>query len=1620
MKHLIIRTLVFCALTAAAAFAATTPALAQTQTDGNEPITVDGCRPLLAPDCVVDDVVTEIAVGKGNADYSAVLDANIDNSATISSLINVGVASNPIISIRDVKHKYAGGQQVGFVIGSGSKLLDLSVIKNFTITLYNDNEMVYEPITVEGETFKLLSLDLLSGKGRNTMVVDVPKADKEGKAIVFDEIMLCANGVNVDAVSLGTEVYYGFVGNAEEQLKNPEGATGDDILYRSAHGGPLGGFFTSDDLANAGGTNTFVTAILSAGYIQRIEYVKGYAPDDVEVGFVYDNDNVADVGLFKSIKIRVSNVSYGTGPFEADKVLNSKDYDVSSSLASVSVISSNDRASFSVRVSGLDFEWNRVELICAGVNVGISDTKYHYVYIKKFDIPDNATKCDLGLSADELICNDEATYTLTSEKPVKWELTSVKDGENDITSDVNVDIEQVNPTDGLSTSSTVKFVVNGKASPEGVYTFKATDADRCTGEVKITRGKTDEMTDAMASSFCGTPLDASLDGVDLTKESDGGLLVIDGLENADNIIDGDLNSYASYARGVQLAANTCIAGVKKRSGKFDKDGKVVGFVAETPSGLLGADVLTFYRIVLYNEGKEVYSSVTDNNNAVSASLIGAPGSGMVRYAVTVPDDVKEFDEFALFTSGVLNLDLQGKTMKIYNAFTSADPGCATAPAGSPLGRLGVTPINLDATGARINYSQTGGSKFDLVTAVSTTTGLGYLISNDVTALGDDPKGVVTNVVANVLAPSKLAVKTGRVFDKGRWVGLVMKVPAGLASIDVLDLGMKIGTYYKGSPTGDEAGTDVGLLRANLLGYGDYVYLSVYANHKFDEVRFEKGELASVLSTTQYLGFYTYADADGDGIPDEEDPDFCGDDTDIEFGTPEVGGDINGICASNPNESFTATVTAVGAKKVFYTITDIDRQKKVSSGTLTNSGDNGEFTQTIQLNNPELGLLDDKNVPVYGRYEFKVTVPEKPLLAPAYKTFTIHAAQTTWNPQIEVDEESTAAEGGEDDAALYRYSTDWNKWENWTQGVPVIGCSDVIIPGDNMQSFPVLEAYSGSDKQPKDFNSCENIHFMAGAEVQGTEKLDYEYASVDFNLASGRYYMLSTPLKATYAGDFFIPADMNGSQSNDLFEKLDEETSPENRFSPRVYQRLWMQSAPVTKVEKEDKDNVTGGTGTVQYDETRWTPPFNGLTQQYGFEQAFNTQAYQEAEDEHSSYSITGFSLKADAEDLPVTTLKFRLPKEHTTYYYYNEKNQQTDLYETIDRKNDAGRLYTDYLKDKKDKGDNWEFPIILKTEKESTVFIAGNPFMAHINIAKFFENNKNDIKEVKVYDGNAMNSAVLCDGELLTNNKDETKEWTSIAPMQSFFVTVEREMESCQITYTEGMLETQPNGAQQLRIGRSRAAKAESEGDRLTITASTGDVESNAMVRFSGDASADFVPGEDAALLVDNEVRPRVQVFTIAGNRAADIQQTPQTDRITLGFMLAEAAPLTLSLSGDTDWNLYDTLTGATYSLTGGQAVSLGTAGSSTGRYMLVRPATDISTVAPAQGIAIRRTPQGTVTITSADGTALGECAVYSADGTLTGRTNGGTTEVELNAAPGISIVKATKADGTTFTQKIY
>lgn len=1548
MRHLITKLANMMAM--AALLMTATPMMAQEE----EPITVNGCHPLLAPDCVVDDIVEQVTVlgsgntdGSDNTDYTKVLDADLTNSTVIPSVANVSALHNPIISIRDLKHKYKGGQKVGFVVDGSGWLLNVEVLQGLTIMLFNDNEQVGKAISISTKNFSVLSLNLISQKGQRTIMVDTPED------VEFDEIMLCnSGGVDLDLLP-SMQIYYGFVGDGEKKLQNTSETDKSFSSFKTTG-------LTKEPLKITNPDNRhedyeILTILVSHGNV-TVQYNNDknnkpvYGPKKAEVGFVFSSTNLAKINLLSSTTLRLKRLENNTEHVVMEKELQADVLDIE-------VGNDEQEARYSMIID-TDKDWNAIQLETVGVGLDVGTTKIKYAYVREFDIPEAAKRHDLNLSADALLCAKENTYTLSSGEDVKWELVSP--------SGANVTIY-----------SGDKFVKNTKVefspeSPIGPYVFEATDEDGCTGKVTLYRGKTEEMKEATANAFTGTPLDAINDHVALSKTSDGGLLVIDGLEDAENIIDGDLNSYATYAKGLQLAANTRIVSVKKDDDKpFDPaQAAVVGFVAETPGKLLGADVLTFYRIVLYNKGHEVYNSVTGTNNVINASLIGAPGSGMIRYAIEVPKGT-EFDEFALCTSGVLNLDLTNQSMKIYNAFT-ADKNLVTMPVG-PLGSKYVTSLNVD-NGARINYAQTG-AQTSLASVASVSNGLGYLVDNNLTTGNGNEKGMTNYAVTGVLSASRLAIKTGRQYQRGRWVGLVMKRTPGLADVEVLKLGMTISTALNGEDTGDKGGTEASLLsNTNIIGWGDYFYVSVYATQPFDEVRFEKGELVQALSELEYLGFYTYADQDMDGIPDEEDPDFCEEDIAIDFGDPEFAADINSLCASNTEDKVPATITAKSATQVAYTISDIDRKKVVKSGKLNQPSADGIFTYTIDF----ADLLDGNGIPQYGRYELKVTLPDNPLFTPGRKQFTIHATQTRWQPQLTED---------------MKYSSDWNEWKNWTQGVPVTGCTDVVIPG-NAQSYPVLSPKA--DGAATDINSCKNIHFMTGGEVKGTEYLKYEYASVDFELQAGRYYMLSTPLKATYAGDYFIPAEMNGSQDNDLFTKLNEETSPENRFSPRIYQRLWEHAAPIQEaVENVTDGNVTNPTATVKVDETRWTPPFNGLTQRYGFEKEM----------------VTGFSLKADAEDLTVTTLKFRMPKEHTVYHYFNDKKQETDLYENIDRGENAGKLYTDDLS-----GDNWDLTLNLVLDNASDYFVVGNPFMTHINIQKFLEGNPS-ITELKVYDGNAMNSAILSDGELVSNN-DGT--WTSIAPMQAFFARVEKASTTCPIKFTKDMLETQPKNNQMLLSYQDNENRAMERSNQVMIKAKVGNgASSQALIRFNDHASTAFVNGEDGALLVDNEARPQIQVFTLANNRAADIQQTPQTDHITLGVIMAEPAPLELSLTGDTDWNLYDIKTGMTYSMAGGNIVNLGTVSSSTGRYVLVRDVTAIENIKPASGLTLSRTSHGTISIRTADGSALGECSVYSIDGKLIDSTRGGMSEVELKAAKGICIVKAAKADGTSYVQKM-
>lgn len=217
---------------------------------------------------------------------------------------------------------------------------------------------------------------------------------------------------------------------------------------------------------------------------------------------------------------------------------------------------------------------------------------------------------------------------------------------------------------------------------EGVYTFKATAVD-CTAEPPCSETVTLTKGVRPPSSSCGTPV-FNADGNEKYELSTstygvtGGLISISDIKDKTNILDGNFDNYASYVSGLSVASNLGIIGIKTVGGEsFDlgiEGDKRVGFIVENASTFLDADVLQFLRIRLFRNGEVVYENVIDESNVVGVGLIGSEQSQKIRYSVKVPASV-DFDEFQLWTSGVLNLGLN--TLRIYYGFMeSADDDCS--------------------------------------------------------------------------------------------------------------------------------------------------------------------------------------------------------------------------------------------------------------------------------------------------------------------------------------------------------------------------------------------------------------------------------------------------------------------------------------------------------------------------------------------------------------------------------------------------------------------------------------------------------------------------------------------------------------------------------------------------------------------------------------------------------------------------------------------------------------------------------------------------------------------------------------------------------------------------------
>ena len=1617
------------------------PCLAQAQDKVKTQENLVGRKALVGPGCVVNQFATNVQLLSGISGLENLVDEDLDNFATFTTGVAVGVTEQPLFSVKDINNTYAAGTEAGICMVSSQSggLLSLSVISLFSILVYNDGELVETiPDLESGQAGSGVGLDLIKIPGSDNMAVNLTCTPQHD----FDELYVVQSGGLDVSVIKELKFKYAFVGKPRQCVMTDNGikeygGSGAEVKANASCTVALiptptvdADNLVDDDLTNA----TSIVSVLSIGYKGAAKLstdpnepycgVKNRNPEPTvtfpagsEVGFVYTNVSALDLALGNYIEIKVYNTdgTTQTERIEAGVLLLG--------------VAKGGRMTSSVVA---DKEFYAVEIgFYSAVNVNLGTINVHYAYVNEPPMVNH--HCPINPSVSSEICDVQGTYQLLSNPSlsVQWSLKSADPFTNYAGESWPEDLSQVVT---VTPSGAVTFHDTEDVTYSGVFVFEATsvgctNSPKCTDIVTITRGS-----NLPNPQECSTPIIG--DDYALSEgphEVDGSLLTIyEDIKDPENILDGNDDSYATYDKGISLASNLHIIGVKTKDGSpfkltdetlDDPKDKRIGFIISTDNTVLTADVLQFYVIRCYDkEGKKVYESPIEEANAVGVDLIGDSNTKKVRYSIAVParDDNGnpiEFSEFTLWTAGVLSLTIE--SLHIYNAFIEDEAdGCS-----DPLKCAEFITANSGATAYPM-------LPFQLASVAGAMEDLGNLIDID------ENQETFFRYHNTVQAGSGLvvAVKLGKTVDYRHQIGIVMDDQTFLAGVKV-GTWMTIETYYNGQPTGDKF-DDWGVLGLNLIGYGDKRYLVNQPTRNFDEVRITFAGIADVLNSYKLYGLFIRGDKNLNGIPDCIDPDQnCAEDLKLS---------ATKVCAGEGNY-ITLTGEISGANAQIYVSAP---DQNYTSETVEVTYDNSKFTfDKIPATTAGTGL----NMMVYeagsGRYLDGIT-------------YTVYPARAEWRKTP--------------------INTDWNEPNNWDGNVNPYCCTDVVIP-DGAERYPVLPAPADGETVADNTYCCAGIYFKASpdgdednpAQVVNVPELAYHKAWVDVRMMPNRYYMFAAPLRNTYTGDLFVPAEMNGQFTGSEFEDLGDENSKQNRFNPSIYQRMWKTTPEVRLLDEVDygipnhstiqnRDDAWGVSELETSDKAKmvdWSRPFNAMAHVYDKGQ--------------------GFSVWVDNGDLPADqAVIMRLPKQNTYYNYYtpdgtslpeHEGNWVDD--EVWDGESDAtGKLYYfgeyDENKTALTRANNYRFAyegqdynssewaladykyeakkdkslteagltITLKTGSSSPSLVCNNPFMSDVDIKTFLQGN-NNVTSLRRYNGDTYETYALSEGQLVTNvtvsveSEDEggnvvtgDEEVTVsrkpvIHPLESFFVDAAGAGTNLNVAGTnlnvvftrDMMLNTVAN--------ETEATRSAGYGlPMMRVMAEAGGLRSGMVL-------ADSTARVNVETMLDGEVKPTVAVFAAVDGKAHDIVSTRAAE-IPLGVVMAKADTLTLSFRGEGDWDmddweLTDQADGSTYSLD--EDVVITNAASSVGRFVL-RSRSRMAEEMAEGGRSVYITCRGDeATATAAAGFHIERMDVYTVDGVLYGSTTAGAdgTSCTAKVPQGtVVVIRVTSTDGETETFK--
>lgn len=563
-------------------------------------------------------------------------------------------------------------------------------------------------------------------------------------------------------------------------------------------------------------------------------------------------------------------------------------------------------------------------------------------------------------------------------------------------------------------------------------------------------------------------------------------------------------------------------------------------------------------------------------------------------------------------------------------------------------------------------------------------------------------------------------------------------------------------------------------------------------------------------------------------------------------------------------------------------------------------------------------------------------------------------------------------------------------------------------GEQRTATPDIEyALLAAPEADKGVNLCgiytpyqsKDLVVQSGGELLHAERLSYEKAWVEYALTPDRWYTLGSPLRQSYAGEWYAPNN-DACQATPYFKNVTYNTTDYHRFAPAVYQRSWDKANPKLyylepySANNPQETNVNTTTENI-YQAANWSAVYN---------------------DVREAYSQGGFSVKVNGIGIGAqkyTKSLFRLPKEDTAYGYYTELNETDRKTYPVDRTHHH-KLATDQLKS------GSELTVTLKNENANNrFFLVGNPFACALDLNEFFKENEAQLNGAKywVLTAGGQEGAMRQPnaGEWISVNGTTEAALASLPSGQGFFVEGKEGTNTITLKFTADMQTSLHTSGTLLRapaIGRA-------EAPMLRIRASRSGQGSEALVVKDTTAVNGYEAAEDMQLLLDNSLQEIPMVYTLAGNRTSTINRRRSLWRVPLGVLSNSEDPVQLTFSGMRSFgetlSLLDSQTGAVTPLRGNgnaDCVKVEVPGVTTGRYFIL--SSERPTLEDEKDFTqpLIQADNGSVTISSSAAHVLTYVRIVAADGRTVYKLTPYVSRLSLKLPTGVYVVEARTDEG--------